>query len=398
MLRCAAQVLIVSDAGILEIPIVAARRPPELNIPADGVFDLGGCLLGQAFTKQIKLENTGGPVRLRLLRLENYPQMTAAQQNVQYLSLDPFIVAPTQIDLCGDADTGSSSAQQQSNRGTLRVGFAPLQVGDFSAQVVLLSDAGSARVLTFIGVCTVPEISVTFDDSSSCELEHSVTASKVHMPAVCAGGRVARTFTVLNSSVVSAVLEWRWQTQDGETEAETEGVFACVPQRCVMAPGEPQLVTITCTPQASGLHVSQLQGTLLNMPPPAFADLQCPGLDSIPLRCVLLSVAAALSGGALAQRLHCRVTEILQSSRSLSNTVHDELTEGLAKLRDSDAKDVEAGHPQGASLVPCLVSLLTRLGLGLLAPAANNRMTRCTSRRSRTAPMRSACTSRESCA
>jgi hypothetical protein len=225
------QLTVMSEAGSFCIPLRAQRPPPLLNLPADGVIDCGGCLLGQAHTFKFTLTNSGGAVRLRLLPEEAYPKPTVAQRLLPRLQLgDAFTVFPTQYTLAPGAASSTSSAGNNStavsgsSKAVVIVEFVPRAVGVQTVRAVLLQDNCKVRLLTFTARCQQAAVAVValddgtalLDTTASNDSDADTTAAavlmkplQVHMPVAVAGASVSRTLWVRNSTSLPLSLGWQ---------------------------------------------------------------------------------------------------------------------------------------------------------------------------------------------
>jgi trimeric autotransporter adhesin len=355
------QLTVMSEAGTFCIPLRAQRPPPLLNLPADGVIDCGGCLLGQAHTCKFTLTNSGGAVRLRLLPEEAYPKPTVAQRLLPRLQLGAaFTVFPTQYTLVPGAVSNSTTTSSSSSA-VVTVEFVPRAVGVQTVRAVLLQDNCEARILTFTARCEQAAVAVVTLDDGKALLDTTATTAndadattaavaaavikplQVHLPLAVAGASVSRTLWVRNSTSLPLSLCWQLRplnssnsnspTKPGSKAAvaATAAAAAAVAATALFTVDSTQTVVpahtsvpvrVTFAPPSAGTACAQLVAVLQGAPREALAYTTdtagttattvsngalpqlLPELASEPggvrFDCVLRSAGAAFSGSALA--------------------------------------------------------------------------------------------------
>lgn len=142
------ELVIITEGGKFRVPLLAARSPPHLSLPAS--LDAGLCLQHGIVTTEVPVSNTGtGRGAYRLLPARAWPLVDPDAPPPPSLEEPPFSIAPTHFEL----EPGQGT--------TLRVRFRPPRAGEFAVTLLALCDNADVTEHTLRGVCSDLRVGVT---------------------------------------------------------------------------------------------------------------------------------------------------------------------------------------------------------------------------------------------
>jgi hypothetical protein len=247
------ELAIMTEAGPVVVPLEARRRPPDLDLPADGVIKCGACLLGTAKTHVFRVKNSGGDVRLRFLRDEDLEGGPAEGDLDERVRIGPFDVYPTELSL----PEGESAE--------VSVLFAPVETGSHCVTLTIIQDNCEMRALSLQAYCEQAQIDIIQVDEC-IEFEEGGELTHLYFNGVTMGGRMVKSLRLRNPGLVPLPISWN-------IDAKKASTFSVQPPLAVLQPGSDCSFAVSFSPSENCAEVAEAKIVIEGVPPEALPSL-----------------------------------------------------------------------------------------------------------------------------
>ena len=133
---------VVTERGIISLPLVARRLPPNLNLP--GTIAVGNCFVDGRRTVSLSVRNQGGAGRFLIIPDSEWPNPPEGVNNRPHVDLAPFRISPAQFAL------GGGEAME------LRIDLAPDRTGPFDQGFRMVCDNCAVHRYVLSGMGFLP--------------------------------------------------------------------------------------------------------------------------------------------------------------------------------------------------------------------------------------------------